>query len=284
MFERIIIIGYGQIANDVLIFVHGRQKNYGYYLEFIEHDIHPFNAMEQICRANEVPFKRIIDDSELALYLCTLYETTLIISANNNYLFPKELVQKDNVTIINFHNALLPNYPGRNATTWVIYRGEKETGITWHYVTEGVDDGDVIIQKSCLIEEGMKAYELAGVLMQLAFEGFMEIFDMVLKGTANRSPQCFVQNRKVYNSKEIPGNGKFNMTDDPQYIYRLLRSVDYGKPDLFPHMRTTYCGEEIEVLRYMKVNKEKIKEDPNLLYLPLDENNVLKIKYQRCKG
>lgn len=281
MYERIIIIGYGQIANDVLIYVHGKQKNYGYYLEFIEHDIYPFNAMEQICRENKVHFKRIVDKSELAHYLGALHENTLIISANNNYLFPKELVQKENITIINFHNALLPNYPGRNATTWVIYKGEKTTGITWHYVTEGVDEGDVIIQKSCLIEEDMKAYELAGVLMQLAFEGFMAIFDMVFNGTANRSPQCFVQNRKVYNSKEIPGNGKFNMTDSPQEIYRLLRSVDYGKTDLLPHLRTTYHEEEIEIVRYMKVNKEKIKEGQNVLYLPLGENYMLKMKYKR---
>lgn len=283
MFEKIIIIGYGQIANDVLVYVHDRQKNYEYYLEVIEHDIYPFNIMEEICRTHEVPFKRIVDKNKLAAYLCTIHETTLIISANNCYLFPKELVQKENITIINFHNALLPNYPGRNATTWVIYRGEKETGITWHYVTEGVDEGDVIIQKSCLIEEDMKAYELAGVLMRLAFEGFMQIFDMVFNGTTNRSPQCFVQNRKIYSSKEIPGNGKFSMTDDPQYIYRLLRSVDYGKTDVFPHLRTTYHGEEIEVLRYMKINKEKIKENQSLLYLPLDENNMLKMKYKRLK-
>lgn len=281
MYERIVIIGYGQIANDVLGFVHGRQVHYGYALEFIEHDIYPFNAMEEICRAKGVLFKRIIDDSELGIYLCTLHETTLIISANNNYLFPKELVRKENITIINFHNALLPNYPGRNATTWVIYRGEKETGITWHYVTEGVDEGDIIIQKRYVIEEDVKAYELAEALMRLAFEGFMQIFDMVFRGTANRSPQCFVQNRKVYNSKEIPGNGKFCMTDDPQEIYSLLRSVDYGKMDILPHLRTTYHGEEIEISRYIKINKEKIKEGPNLLYLPLDENNVLKMKYKR---
>lgn len=281
MYEKIIIIGYGQIANDVLVFVHSRQVNYGCALEFIEHDIYPFNTMEEICRANGIPFKRIVDNSELAHYLCRLHEKTLIISANNNYLFPKELVQKENITIINFHNALLPNYPGRNATTWVIYRGEKETGITWHYVTEGVDEGDIIIQKSCLIEEDVKAYELAGVLMQLAFEGFKEIFDMVFNGTASRSPQCFVHNRKVYNSKEIPGNGKFSLTDNPRDIYRLLRSVDYGKTDLLPHLRTMYHEEEVEVLRYMKIHKEKIKESQNCLYLPLDENDLLKIKYKR---
>ena len=159
--------------------------------------------------------------------------------------------------------------------------GGKETGITWHYVTEGIDEGDVIIQKSCLIGEDMKAYELAGALMQLAFEGFKEIFDMVFNRTANRSPQCFVQNRKIYSSKEIPRNGKFSLKDNPQEIYRLLRSVDYGKTDLFPHLRTIYNGEEIEILRYMKINKEKIKEGQNFLYLPLGENNMLKIKYKR---
>ena len=48
MFDRIIIIGYGKIANDVLVYVHGRQVHYGYSLEVIEHDIYPFNAMKEI--------------------------------------------------------------------------------------------------------------------------------------------------------------------------------------------------------------------------------------------
>ena len=56
----------------------------------------------------------------------------LIISANNEYIFPAELVKLENVTIINFHYSLLPLYRGVNIPTWVIYNEEKYTGVTWH--------------------------------------------------------------------------------------------------------------------------------------------------------
>ena len=107
-----------------------------------------------------ISYRCITDKKELAGALDLIGEKALIISASNNFLFPASLVAKPNITIINFHNALLPEYPGRNAPTWVIYMGEKETGITWHYVTAGVDEGNIIIQKRCEITDVTKAYDL----------------------------------------------------------------------------------------------------------------------------
>lgn len=280
-FKRIVILGYGKVTGEVLTYVQEQKADYGYYLEFIEHEIHPFSITERICREHEISFAQIADKKELAAYLDTLREKTLIISASNNFLFPKTLVEKENITIINFHNALLPDYPGRNAPSWVIYMGEKETGITWHYVTAGVDEGNIIIQKRCPIGEDTKAYELTETLMNLAYEGFRELFADVLAESVIGKPQQFSADRRMYRSKEVPGGGRFLMTDDPYDIYRLLRSVDYGKNDIFPRVHAVYQGEEIEILRYRKVDKSKIPEGDAFLYLPLDESNVLKIKYQK---
>ena len=280
-FKRIVIMGYGKVTGEVLTYVQEKKKDYGYQLEFIEHEIHSFSITEKICREHGIPFAQITDKGELAEYLDTLQEKTLIISASNNFLFPKTLVEKENITIINFHNALLPDYPGRNAPSWVIYMGEKETGITWHYVTAGVDEGNIIIQKHCPIGEDTKAYELTETLMNLAYEGFMEIFADILAESVLGKPQQFATERRMYRSKEVPGNGRFSMTDEPQDIYRLLRSVDYGKNDIFPKLYTVYDGEKIEILRYRKIDKSKISEGDAFLYLPLDENNVIKMKYQK---
>ena len=45
--------------------------------------------------------------------------------------------------------------------SWAIYMGERESGITWHYVNAGIDEGSIIIQKRCEIGPDTKAYELA---------------------------------------------------------------------------------------------------------------------------
>ncbi len=281
-FQKVIILGYGKVTGEVLQYVYDRKAEYGYELAFIEHEIHSLSITEKICSENGIPFQRITDKKELAATLNEIKEKTLIISASNNFLFPASLVDKPNITIINFHNALLPNYPGRNAPTWVIYMGEKETGITWHYVTAGVDEGNIIIQKLCEITEDMKAYELTEQLMDLAGEAFRESFEDIMSESVEAKEQGFDPARRMYRSYEVPAAGFFELTDKPEDIYRLLRSVDYGKNDIFPPMRTMIDGREAEILRYRKISSDKRKEGEGLLYLPLGADAFLKLKYKLC--
>lgn len=279
-FQKVVILGYGKVTGEVLQYVYDRKSEYGYELEFIEHEIHPLSITEKICSENDIPFRRITDKKELAAVLNGIAEKTLIISASNNFLFPASLVDKPNITIINFHNALLPNYPGRNAPTWVIYMGEKETGITWHYVTAGVDEGNIIIQKRCEITEDMKAYELTERLMDLAGEAFRESFADIMSESVETREQGFDPERHMYRSYEVPSDGFFELTDKPEDIYRLLRSVDYGKNEIFPLMKTIIEGQKAEILRYRKVTSDKRKEGEGFLYLPLEGDTLLKLKYR----
>lgn len=279
-FQRIVVIGYGKAAGEILKYIADRQTHYGCRLEFIEHELHALSVTKQICEERNIPFSALPDKRELGAYLSEIQEKTLIVSASNNYLFPSSLVEREEITIINFHNALLPDYPGRNAPSWVIYQGEKRTGITWHYVTAGVDEGNIIIQKSCGIGPDTKAYELTEQLMDLAREGFAECFDAILSGKAEARPQAFSPERRMYRSTEMPGEGFLDLQEEPEKIYRLLRSVDYGKTGVFPPLQTEVKGARAEVLRYRKVLPEKKKEEAGTLYLPLADGNLLKIKYR----
>lgn len=282
MFGKVIIIGYGKVTGEVLTYTKERQKDFKYQMIFIEHEVHPFSVIEKICKENDIPFMRIEDKKELAAYLQALQEKTLIISASNNFLFPKALVEKENITIINFHNALLPDYPGRNAPSWVIFAGEKQTGITWHYVTPGIDEGNIIIQKVCEIGADTKAYELTEQLMDLAYEAFVSCFDAVMEERAGVKEQGFDKGRRMYRSYEVPSDGFFELTQPSHEIYRLLRSVDYGKNDIFPRMQTIINGKRVEILRYRKIPAAKRKEEEGFLYLPLDTDTLLKLKYRFC--
>lgn len=296
MFQKVIVIGYGRITGEIITYVLEKQKEYDYRLEVIEHEVHSFSITEKLCLEHEIPFARIEEKKELAAYFGAISEKTLIISASNNFLFPKGLAEKENITIINFHNALLPAYPGRNAPSWVIFMGEKETGITWHYVTAGVDEGNIIIQKRCEIGTDTKAYELAEQLMTLACEAFTECFDAVLKERAETKEQGFDAGRRMYRSCEVPADGFFEMTQEPEGIYRLLRSMDYGKSGIFPPAQTAVDGKRAEILRYRKVMGKKQEEMRNekqeqpaggkrqagegFVYLPLAGETLLKMKYR----
>lgn len=279
VFEKVLVIGYGKAAGEVLKYIDDRRADYGYALQFIEYEIHPLSVTKQICTQRNIPFASMPDRRELTLYLGKIEERTLIVSASNNFLFPASVVEKQNITIINFHNALLPDYPGRNAPSWVIYAGERQTGITWHYVTAGVDEGNIIVQKTCEINPDTKAYELTERLMDLAVEGIRECFDAVLAGKAQTVPQKILPGRRMYRSTEIPGDGILDLREEPESVYRLLRSVDYGKSGIFPPLQTTIEGARAEILRYRKIVPEKRKDEADTVYLPLADGNLLKIKY-----
>lgn len=313
-FQKVVVLGYGKVTGEVLQYVCDRRKELGYEVEFIEHETHSFSVMKKVCAENGISYRCIPDKKELAGALDLIGEKTLIISASNNFLFPAPLVAKPNITIINFHNALLPEYPGRNAPTWVIYMGEKETGITWHYVTAGVDEGNIIIQKRCEITDDTKAYELTERLMDLAAEAFRESFAGIMEETVSAREQGFDPKRRMYRSYEVPAGGFFELTEKPEDIYRLLRCVDYGKNDIFPHLKTRIDGREAEILRYRKIPADKLpadgfsadklsvdkfsvdklpaddnlpekhstRETEGFLYLPLQEGFWLKIKYAIC--
>lgn len=279
-FCRVVVIGYGKVAGNILKYIEEQRMAYGYHLEFIEHESHALSITQKICEETGIPYAYMPDKHELSAYLCGITEKTLIVSASNNFLFPAACVEKENITIINFHNALLPDYPGRNAPSWVIYQGEQETGITWHYVTAGIDEGNIIIQKKCAIGPEDKAYELTERLMDLACEGFEESFAAVLEERAQTTSQGTISGRRMYRSYEVPGDGFFELSEEPETIYRLLRSVDYGKNDIFPPMQTLVDGARVEIVRYRKMVPEKKKDEGNVVYLPLGEGNLLKIKYR----
>lgn len=278
-FSRIIIIGYGMVTGEILQFVHENSVKYQYAVEYIEYEVHPFNQAKKYTESNGITYHRIQDKIELTSYFEAISDVTLIISASNNYLFTKELIEKSNITIINFHNALLPSYPGRNAPSWAIYEGQKKTGITWHYVTSGIDEGNIIIQKECEILPDMKAYELVSKLMSLSSEAFKECFQVIL--TENVSPvvQKIESGRKIYKASEVPGNGRFRVEDPPQDIYRLLRALDYGKNDIFPLPISEYQGNTIRIRRYKIVLDGNKREAGNIINIPYGEAKYLEIKF-----
>lgn len=276
-YQNIVVIGCGTIAYDVLRYCHETVADCT--LSYIEYAAFPFNAATAYANKQGLPCVAAKDNASVREHLKNISSPTLIISANNTYLFPKDLVKKQNLTIINFHNALLPRYRGLNAASWVIYHQESQAGITWHYVSTGIDEGEIIIQKRCDIPENITAGELAGILMRLGTAAFKEILSDILQGTIKSYPQEKCSHGKLFKSYDVPNGGVFSLSDNVDDIYRLLRSVDYGPIRIFPYLCTQYQGKKISITEYQLCKDANIPQE-NQLSLPYGEKMRLCMKFR----
>lgn len=289
--ETVVVIGFGKIASDVLGYLSGQRIYWGYELQFIEFEPYPTSRIEKFCLENRITFLRLHNKEGVTRKLETYEKRTLVVSAGNKYLFPSRIIQKENLTIINFHNALLPHFPGRNAPSWAIWAGAGESGATWHLVSEGVDEGDCLWQKACAVTEDMKAYELSKKIMEMAFEGFQKIFEDVILNKVAAIPQdvrgALQETDRLHYSWEIPGNGVFCLQDSSQDIYRLLRAVDYGLNRIFPYAKCVLDdGRCVEIVSYKKVRREDGQSDRaahngrQTIWLVLDGEHDLRLQYR----
>lgn len=283
-FHRVVVIGCGKIAGTALKYVAGLREAYGFALSYIQHEIQEMTPVHRICAELGIENFSIPEKKCMTEMLMAIQEPALIISAGNHYIFPKKVLEKSNITIINFHNALLPKYPGRNAPSWAIYSGEKESGATWHMVTEGVDSGGIIWQGSCEITQDMKAYELVAKIMELAQQGLESFLEKLLVTDVEVQPQIQNPERVMYYSKDVPAEGMVHVNDEVEYVYRTLRAMDYGKMGPFPPLVLQLeDGSMVEVLRYKKVSRIKCEENSlkeNCRVLPFHQEAVLQIKYK----
>ncbi len=97
---------------------------------------------------------------------------------------------------INIHGALLPRYQGMLPSFWVLARGERETGVTVHWMDERLDHGDILMQRSLAIGPDDTVHSLVlrskiGVGSRL----LVEAIAAVERGDAPRVPMDHSQAR-----------------------------------------------------------------------------------------
>lgn len=81
------------------------------------------------------------------------YKLNLIVLAGFMRILSTVFVRAYKNKIVNIHPALLPSFPGINAGRQALEYGVKYTGVTVHFVDEGVDTGPIILQSVVEIED-----------------------------------------------------------------------------------------------------------------------------------
>ncbi|MGZ5348155.1 MAG: phosphoribosylglycinamide formyltransferase [Solirubrobacterales bacterium] len=87
-------------------------------------------------------------------------EVQLVVLAGYMQLLTPAFVERFRNRIVNVHPALLPSYPGLEAVRQALDHGARVTGVTVHFVDEGVDSGPIISQRAVEVPESRDWDEL----------------------------------------------------------------------------------------------------------------------------
>ena len=104
-------------------------------------------------------------------------------------ILPKEILDIPKYGCINVHASLLPKYRGAAPIQWAILNGDKKTGVTTMYMDEGMDTGDIILQKEVEIDEDETTGELWDELAEVGGDLLVETLRKIEEGTATRTKQ-----------------------------------------------------------------------------------------------
>ena len=108
----------------------------------------------------------------------------LIVLAGYMQLLSAEFVGRFRDRIVNVHPALLPAFPGLDAVGQALAAGVEVTGVTVHFVDEGVDTGPAILQREVPVPPGGDREELENALHAVEHELYPEAIRMLARGEA----------------------------------------------------------------------------------------------------
>src|SRR5215207_4427552 len=123
---------------------------------------------------------------------------------------------------IQYHPSLLPAYRGASAINWPIIKGEKETGLSIFWPDNGLDTGDVLIQKKTPISNtdtlGTVYFDR---LFPMGVDAMMESVDLVKAGKAPRIKQD--ESKATYESRCGTDQSRIDWGRPWEQIDRLVR-------------------------------------------------------------
>lgn len=152
------------------------------------------------------------------------------VSMSFNQIFKSVIINQTPLGIINCHAGRLPFYRGRNVLNWVLINGEREFGVTVHYVDEGIDTGDIIAQETYPISD-LDDYSS---LLERAYLYCSDLLYRSLKllndGSAQRIKQNDIHPVGFYCSQRKVGDEVINWSEDSLDIFNFVRGICFPGP------------------------------------------------------
>lgn len=167
------------------------------------------------------------------------HQCDLLVSMSFNQIFRKEVIGLTAGGVINCHAGKLPYYRGRNILNWCLINDEKEFGITVHYVDEGIDTGDIILQETFPITDQDNYQTLLTVAYTECARLLHDSLKLIYNKKQKRIPQSEINRLGFYCGRRMAGDERVNWAQTSREIFNFARAICKPGP-----MATTLLGGE----------------------------------------
>ena len=166
--------------------------------------------------------KRIKSDEAIA-EIRALAPDAIVVMAYGQIL-PRPVLEIPQFACLNLHASLLPRHRGAAPIQSAIVAGDRETGISVMYMDEGLDTGDVLLQKRIEIAPDETGGSLHDRLAELAPAALSVALAQLGNGTAPRVPQDPAM--ATYAPKLGREDGRIDWNEPAELIERKIRAFD----------------------------------------------------------
>lgn len=154
---------------------------------------------------------------------------------------PFDAIQLATFGGINYHPSLLPKYRGGSAINWAVLSGEEDTGVTIHYLDEGVDTGDIILQEKVPVDINDTTGALYfNKLYPLGIRLVKQAVALIREGKAPRVPQD--HSKASFQPLIAERDVKIDWGRPAREIHNVIRGANPA-----PGAHTSFRGEKIKL-------------------------------------
>ena len=155
-------------------------------------------------------------------------------------IVPPRVFQAPKLGSICYHPSILPRYRGSSAINWAVINGESQSGLTIFWVDQGIDTGDILLQKTVEIGPAETTGEVYfNRLYPLGVAAVLEAVDLIAKGQAPRLPQD--HSKATYDPPCDEKVAGLDWSKAGHQVFNFIRGCD---PQ--PGATTTFRGEKVK--------------------------------------
>src|SRR2546421_2365215 len=164
----------------------------------------------------------------------------LIVVIAYGQILPRAILEIPKIACLNLHASLLPRWRGAAPIQAAIAAGDHETGMTVMYMDEGLDTGDILLQRKIDISPSETGATLHGRLAEIAPEALLESLRLLAAGNAPRISQD--QALATYATKLNREAGRINWNESAEVIERKIRAYNP-----WPGALTEFNGRNLKI-------------------------------------
>lgn len=223
---RILIIGDGPWAANVLLPL----TQAGHEIAaVILRDTPSDSSLEAAARVLNVPVLRPANvNAPEFVEMIKWMDADLGVSIACNQIMRRPLLDSARRGFVNFHAGQLPRYRGRNVINWAIINGESEIGLTAHFVDEGIDTGDIILQQTLPIEWNEDYGDVLRRIVEYFPAFVVEAIRGLESGELKRQPQRNLSS--TYFSGRSEGDEWIDWSATSFDLYNKVRAISRPGP------------------------------------------------------